>query len=167
MQTVRKNFFSDQVPHRIVIGLVDMEAFSSKISRNYFNFQHFDLNFLCAHVDEERFPSRPLTPDFADVHFLEAYETLFVGADRTIDIKRHEFAHGYSMYTIRLMPGKPDAPSFDLVHNGSVRLELKFKDTIPSTATAMLPNSRVLSKLTGNEMSLWTIDSHDVHTKNA
>ena len=147
MQTVRENLFSGQVPRRIVIGLVDTEAFSGKISKNPFNFQHYDLNFLCAHVDGERFPSRPLTPDFDNGHFLEAYETLFVGTgvyntDRTIDIKRQEFAHGYAMYIIRLMPGEPDAPSFDLVQNGSVRLELKFKDPIPSTATAIVQGSK-------------------------
>ena len=73
------SLFSGQVPRRIVIGLVDTEAFSGKISKNPFNFQHYDLNFLCAHVDGERFPSRPLTPDFDNGHFLEAYETLFVG----------------------------------------------------------------------------------------
>ena len=53
-------------------------------------------------------------------------------------MKRHEFAHGYSMYVIRLMPGEPDAPSFDLAQNGSVQLELKFKDPIPSTATTIV-----------------------------
>ena len=36
--------------------------------------------------------------------------------DRTIDIKRQEFAHGYFMYIIQLMlPVNPDAPTFDLV----------------------------------------------------
>ena len=71
------------------------------------------------------------------------YETLFVGTgvyntDRTIDIKHQEFAHGYSVYIIRFIPGEPDAPSFDLVQNGTIRLDLKFTDLIPSTATAIV-----------------------------
>ena len=113
------------------------------MSKNHFSFQHCNLNFLCAHVDGERFPTQPFTPFLANGHFLEAYETLSVetgvyNKDRTIDIKHKEFAHGYSMYIIRLIPGEPDAPTFDLVQNGSIRLELEIKDHIPSTATAIV-----------------------------
>ena len=47
----------------------------------------------------------------------------------TVDIKRQVFGHGYSVYIIRLMRDKPDAPSFNLLQNGSVQLQLKFTDT--------------------------------------
>ena len=45
-------------------------------------------------------------------HFLEDFETLFVGTDvykkdRTIDIKHQEFAQGYYLYIKRLMPVYP------------------------------------------------------------
>ena len=62
------------------------------------------------------------------------------------------------------MHGEPYAPSFGLVQNGSVRLELKFKDPTPSSATpSYMPNSTVLTKFTGNETPPWTIDPYYVH----
>ena len=69
------SIFSGQVPCQIIIRLIDTEAFSRKI-RNNFNFQHYYLNILCAHIDREHFPSRFLT--HANGHFLVAYKTLFV-----------------------------------------------------------------------------------------
>ena len=70
MQTVRANHFTSQVPRRIVVRLGGTGAFSR-------GFQLFDLNFLCAHVDGERFPSRLIISDFVNGHFLEAYETIY------------------------------------------------------------------------------------------
>ena len=125
--------------HVIFAALLQNVEMTYSPRRGYF--QHYDLNILCAHVDGERFPSRSLTPDFTTGHFLEAYETLSGRAyniDRTIDIKRQEFALGYSMYIIRVMLGEPDASTYGLVQKGSVRLELKFRDPIPSTVSAIV-----------------------------
>ena len=158
------SLFSGQVPCRIIIRLIDTEAFSWKIPTNSFSSQHYDLNFLCSH----RQTTLPKPPSHSRQRRISRSLQDSLCRDsciyRTIDIKRQELAHGYSMYFLGFIPGEPDALSFDLVQNGSVRLELNFKGLyhLPPPQS-YLPNSSALSKLTGNETSLWTIDSYNVH----
>ena len=58
--------------------------------------------------------------------------------DRFTDISRTEYPNGYTLYIIQLCPGEPDGMTFDLVQNGSVRLEMKFKTAVVETLTALV-----------------------------
>ena len=61
-----------------------------------FNVQHFNLYYLCVHVDGEGVPIRPLTPDYTKGHFVTAFETLStkVGIKnevKFVDIRRLDY----------------------------------------------------------------------------
>ena len=68
VQTVKESLFSGQLPRRLVIGLLDSQALTGHNKKNPFNFQHFNPNYLCIYVDGERVPTRPLTPDYTNLH---------------------------------------------------------------------------------------------------
>ena len=51
MQTVKESMFSGQVPRRLLISFQDSQALSGNVEKNPLNFQHFNLNYLCAHMD--------------------------------------------------------------------------------------------------------------------
>jgi hypothetical protein len=60
MQETKENLFTGNIPRRLVVALVESTAFAGVVSKNPFNFKHFGLNYLCAYVDGERYPTRPL-----------------------------------------------------------------------------------------------------------
>ena len=143
LSTVKESLFSGQVPRRLIIGLLDSKAVTGDVKKNPFNFQHFSLSYLCCHVNGNRIPNRALTPDFANGNFVRAYETLFSGLgirneDKAVDIRRVEYAQGYTLYILRLCAGEPDSIAYDLVQNGTVRLEMKFETPLPTTVTALV-----------------------------
>ena len=143
MQTVKESLFSGQVPRRLIIGLLDSQALAGDVTKNPFNFQHFNLNYLCAHVDGDRVPNRPLTPDYTNGHFIRAYESLFTGIgikneDKSVDIRRVEFHRGYTVYVLHLCPGEPDSMAYDFVQNGTVRLEMKFATALTQTTSCIV-----------------------------
>ena len=143
MQTVKKSLFSGQLPRRLVIGLLDFQALTGHNKKNPFNFQHFNLNYLCVHVDGERVPTRLLTPDYTNGHFVRAFETLFTGVgikneDKSVDIRRIDYPRGYTVYVLHLCPGEPDSMAYDLVQNGTAHLETKFGTPLFNTVSTIV-----------------------------
>lgn len=143
MHVVKENMYTGQMPRRIVIGVLESDAYHGNFKKCPFNFKNFNLNYVCAFIDGERFPSRALTPNFATNDYLEAYETLFTGNGikndlRTIDITRKEYPNGYSLVIIPFCPSEPDSVGFDLIRNGTLRLEMKFAQALPTSATVIV-----------------------------
>lgn len=142
-QIVKEGLFTGQLPRRLIVGLVDAKAFAGTINKNPFNFRNYKLKYLCAQVNGENFPTNAIQPDFENNNYLEAYQSLFNGIgirndDRSIGISRDDYPNGYSLYIINITPGDPDEMAFGLIQNGSIRLEMQFKDEMPETSTAII-----------------------------
>ena len=54
------NLFLDHIPKRLVLVLVDREAFNGTYGSNPFNFKHHNLNQVGVYVDGEQIPRKPL-----------------------------------------------------------------------------------------------------------
>jgi len=60
-----EKLFSGQLPARLVVGLVDNEAFNGVFARNPFEFQHFGLSEIAVYMDGQQSQSvRVLRPDY-------------------------------------------------------------------------------------------------------
>lgn len=70
------SLFMGQIPNRIVLGLIENEAFSGAWGKNPYNFQHFDLNSACLVVDGKQVPSQPLQPDFSNGLYSDCYHSM-------------------------------------------------------------------------------------------
>ncbi|GBN20891.1 Uncharacterized protein F54H12.2, partial [Araneus ventricosus] len=102
MSFVQDNVYVGQLPKRLVIGCVDNDAFHGSLSKNPFNFKHFNLNFIGLYVDGQSVPYNPLEPNFDQDKYIRAYQSLFLGTeksgqDRGIFISRKEYPKGYTL----------------------------------------------------------------------
>ena len=59
----QENLFLGQRPTRIVLGMVRNTAFSGDATKNPFNFDHFNANFVALYVDGMQVPSKPYKPN--------------------------------------------------------------------------------------------------------
>ena len=70
----RVNLCSEALPSRIIIGLVDSDAFNGLNKKNTFNFQHFNLTSVQFQVESVEFkPYKPFETDFSTQNYTEAY----------------------------------------------------------------------------------------------
>ena len=126
------NLFMNQMPQRVVIGFVDNRAFNGDFARNGFNFQHFQVNFLSLMVDGHSVTAHPLTPDYENGLYMEAYNTLFSGTgihwkDEGNHISYDEYVGGNTLYCFDLSPDlSATEPHWNLQRQGTLRLEVKF-----------------------------------------
>ncbi|KAG8234979.1 hypothetical protein J437_LFUL013859 [Ladona fulva] len=139
------NIFLGQMPKRVIVGFVSNAAFNGDIRKNPYNFQHFDLNFLCLYLDGYQIPSKPLQPDFSGSgRFIHSYHTLFSGTgihfqDDGNAITRGDYPLGYFLTAFDLSPDlEANAGHWSLQRNGSLRMEVRFSTPLKETINCIV-----------------------------
>jgi hypothetical protein len=74
------NLIQGGLPNRIVIGMVDADAFNGTYTKNPFNFKNYDITTMGLTVNGENLPVKPLQLKFgADSNYISAFQTLYAG----------------------------------------------------------------------------------------
>ena len=141
-----ENVFFSRLPKRIVVALVESEAFIGAYDKNPFNFQNFSVNYLCFMIDGVCVPSRALMPEFSKNMYLEAYDTVFNMAQddnpgiprKTTSITREEYKDSHTLYCFSL-----DGSSIGDEHVGQQtvgisKLDIKFENKLKVGVTVIL-----------------------------
>ena len=72
-----EKLFSGQLPTRVVIGLVNNQAFNG-------HFQHFNMSEIGLYLDgQQHHAARPIQPDYANELYMRAYDSLFAGTGKS------------------------------------------------------------------------------------
>src|SRR5204862_4300142 len=141
------NVFLGQVPKRIIVGMVTNAAYNGDFKKNPYNFQHFKTNFFSLYVDGEQVPSKPLQPHYeaGKGKYVMAYHSLFSGSgiqfsNSGLLINRDDYDDGYCLMAFDLTPdlSASDTTHWNLVRNGSVRMELGFDDALDETVNCLV-----------------------------
>ena len=83
MDVNHEKLFSGQLPTRIVIGLVNNQAFNGHREQNPFNFINFNLQEIGLYLDgQQQHSVRPIQPNFASWQYIRAYNTIFSGTGK-------------------------------------------------------------------------------------
>lgn len=137
----RDDLFNGQVPKRIVLGMVDSDAFNGSYTKNPFSFKLYEANSVKLNVDGEMIPFQPLNLKLTQAsqrNFMEAYQTLFSGtgrlfADSGIDISRQDYNKGYGLIVFDLTPDLcSTSDHFNQRQKGNVSLDIQFSTGLPN-----------------------------------
>lgn len=135
--------FAGQLPSRIIVGCVENDAVNGRRDRNPFNFKHFGLMEIGIYLDGQQQTIKPLQCDFERNSFVRAFSSLFTGTgkenlDEGNDIDRRDFSQGYALYAFDLSPDLAEDDHFNLVKQGTVRLDVKFANPLERTVTVVI-----------------------------
>jgi hypothetical protein len=146
MNMVRDNIFNGQLPKRVVIAMVDNDAYNGAYDKNPFNFKHHEISSLGVYVNGEPMPAQPLETKFSQEggqHYINAYLSLFsgsnsLGQDHGNYISRGDFPRGYALFAFDLTPDLSDGGHLSLLKKGNLKLELKFAQVLPRTVMVLV-----------------------------
>ena len=129
------NLFPSQLPNRVIIGLLESDAFNGVFNKNPFDFKHFNLNFISLYVNGRQVPRTPIQPDFRNKRYARAFYSLFselglANKNEGNALTLEDFEGGNAFYTFDLSPSVLDGNQIELIKAGSVRLELKFGEVL-------------------------------------
>ena len=133
--------FTGQIPAKVLIGLVDNEAFVGAWQKNPYNFQHMHLNSACLIVDGRPLPAQPWQPDFERGLYAEAYHALVKSSgmypsDWSNDLTAAQFSGGSMLLSWDLTPDDSDGTAYVSPRRlGTVKVSLRFARPLRKTTT--------------------------------
>ena len=104
------NIIQGILPNRIVIGMVDADAFNGTYAKNPFNFKNYDTTTMGLTVNGENLPGKPLQLRFGqENNYISAFKTLFSSTNKMFDnqgngITREQYGNGYTLFVFDLTP---------------------------------------------------------------
>lgn len=146
MSLQQDHVFLGQLPKKVIVAMVDNQAFNGNYGKNPFNFAHNKTNYLALDVDGKLVPSKPYQPDFEGTKgktYMREYFTLFselnkLEAHPELYISRDDYAKGFTMFAFDLTPTGNSEGSFALRKNGNLRLDIHFKDPLTKTINILI-----------------------------
>lgn len=135
------DLFNGLVPKRVVLAMVDSDAFNGSYTKNPYNFKLYGATSISLTIDGEQIPFKPITLKLArtsETNFIEAYQTLFSGtgrlfADYGIDIGRGDYNKGYGILAFDLTPDLCGSSThLNQKRKGNVSLEIQFSTGLPN-----------------------------------
>ena len=135
----KDDLFDGRVPSRMVVGLVNSEAFEGNYKKNPFNFQHYNVNSVDVSVNGAAVPQGPLELNFAENLIAPAYTALYsvvggVGEDFGNGITPADFAKGYALYAFDFDPAIQREELKPVAKAGNVKLDIGFTKALTETA---------------------------------
>ena len=140
------NIFLGHIPKRIVLVLVDTQAYNGTYSTNPFNFKYHDLTQVGVYVDVEKIPRKPLFLNFDETggqNVIAGCQSLFSGTgklsqDAGNQISRSDYGSDYTAFCFDLSPDHCSGDRFKLIKQGNLRAELHFKEPLANTVNLIV-----------------------------
>ena len=130
-QFKQDNIFLGQLPSRVVIAMVDGDAFSGNRAKNPFNFKHNNANLVQLYADGDPVRSRPFRLNMEHNCYAECYNSLFRErgvneVDKNCIVKHEDWPRGYSLFQFCLTPDVDCEDHTSLIKQGNLRVEVQF-----------------------------------------
>ena len=140
----KENLFLGQLPTRLVVGVVDNDAYNGIIIKSPFHFKHNNINFMAIYWDGVQIPSKPLQPDFTNDRFIRSYLRLFTQTcqyyrDTGNAISREQYKDGCTLFAFDLTPQMDlSEVGFELIKHGNILIEIYFATATARTLTVIV-----------------------------
>lgn len=137
------NVFTDKIPKRIVVALVQQNRMTGKSELNPFKMEHFDLQRLTVTVGGKSIPALPLSMDYSAKDYQRAYLNTLgaLGLDvgnRSIVLTPELWESAYNLYAFKLVPGPTQGSVESTRQRGAVNLSFSFKTATTSSIEVLV-----------------------------
>ena len=132
-------FHTDKLPSYLVFGLVDNDAFDGSVSKNPYNFQHFDLKEFYLLVNGISVPTQPVKLNITSMDYHQTYVNEFLdklklkNSNDSIGISANDWINGSFFWIVDLNVDKCCNFHEHNSKGGTIHLKLQTKTALPKT----------------------------------
>ena len=140
-------FHRDILPSYLVFGLVDNDAFDGSVSKNPYNFQHFDLKEFYLLVNGNSVPTQPVKMDITSMDYHHTYVNEFLdklklkNSNDSIGISADDWTKGSFFWIADLNVDKCCNFHEHNSKGGTIHLKLQTKTPLPKTTRLIVYSS--------------------------
>ena len=132
------NVFQGRIPSKVKVGMVLSSAYLGNYSKNPYNFQNFNLNYINVMVNGMSMPDeKALEPNY-DNH---CYSIYIRSIGDGLSIGWEEFKDGFNIYTFNIDPAFHNIDQLPKTEGGNVKLELRFAKALTESVTLLVVGS--------------------------
>lgn len=144
--------FSDQVPRRIVLGMIENEAYVGALGKSPFNFKPFNVREVSITSQGHQYPNARYDLDFPNDKCMRAFHDMNegVGVANSLEsnaITYKKYKSGWTFFVFNLTNAQEDGVYFDLIKNGSTNLNIKFSEAVPAGGIVLIAHGELDSLL--------------------
>lgn len=134
-EIIEDNLFHGVLPDRIIVGLVDNDAFNGSTEKNPFNFQHKNMTEIGFLVNGTAHPLSMIPVNFDTGDYHTAYYHMLDSVQaanptgNTINISKKDFGAGYTLFSFDMSADQYGSLNHQTLYNqpANVTLKMKFK----------------------------------------
>lgn len=132
------NLFQDQIPRRIILGLVANTDYVGNVKTSPFNFKHFDVREISVIANGRQYPQAPYELDYENGKYVRPFHDMndaigFVNTGGGNSISYTRYGKTHCIYVFNLTnSGEDQGGMFDLIKNGTTAVNIKFKKQVPT-----------------------------------
>ena len=140
-------FHTDKLPSYLVFGLVDNDAFDGSVSKNPYNFKHFDLKEFYLLVNGNSVPTQPVKLDITSMDYHHTYVNEFLdklklkNSNDNIGISADDWIKGNFFWIADLNVDKCCNFHEHNSKGGTIHLKLQTKTALPKTTRLIVYSS--------------------------
>ncbi|KAL3102872.1 hypothetical protein niasHT_028675 [Heterodera trifolii] len=151
------NLFTEEVPRRVVIGLVSNQNYIGHNQKNPFYFNHHNVStkwqLLMNQIIQVRdieltasgrtYPQYPYNLDYKNNRYARAYHDAqeHLGMACTTEsngISYSMFKTAYCLYVFQMTNAQEDSPGFELIKEGCTAVNIRFTEAVPNEGVTLI-----------------------------
>lgn len=139
-----EDIFNGYIPSKMVIGMVDSDAFAGNFKKNPFRFQHFDISSMTFTVNGEPTPKEGFQYDMDNKLFIDAFNSLYEvtgkdGEDCDNGITHEMWHKGLALTAFNVDPTTAsDLRYLGVPKKGHTRLNIQLKNAKTNPITVII-----------------------------
>jgi hypothetical protein len=131
------NIFTEEVPRRVIIGLVSNANFNGDIYTSPFKFEHFKVREIELMANGRVYPQQPYNLDYTNNLYVKAYHDFqehlgFANTTESNGIDYSRYRSGWCFYVFNMTNAQEESPGFELVKDGSTVITIRFDSPVPA-----------------------------------
>ena len=151
-QEYNTNIFTDEVPRRVIVGLLDHDAYMGNKKKSPFEFYHFNVRQIQIICSGRTYPQSYYNLDYGNALYARAYHDMqenlgFAFSNESNGISYKNFERGWNLYVFNLTNSMENEPGFELIKDGTTSINIKFAANTPTGGISMIVYGEVDSLL--------------------
>ena len=131
------NLFTEEVPRRVIIGLVSNANFNGDIHTTPFKFEHFKVRDIELMANGRVYPQQPYNLDYPNNLYVKAYHDFqehlgFANTTESNGIDYSRYRNGWCFYVFNMTNAQEESPGFELVKDGATVVTIRFDSPVPA-----------------------------------
>ncbi|KAL3112276.1 hypothetical protein niasHT_013295 [Heterodera trifolii] len=137
------NLFTEEVPRRVIIGLVPNQNYIGHNQKNPFYFNHHNVRDIELTASGRTYPQFPYNLDYKNNRYARAYHDTqeHLGMACTTEsngISYSMFKTAYCLYVFQMTNSQEDSPGFELIKEGCTAVNIRFAEVVPNEGVTLI-----------------------------